>query len=83
MHLDLGERRFDLTGALYAWELERGRRNWRVPVRGGIVSNDPELNIIIARSASVRRLGQRADCSVEAGSSTQQMNCYLTGRRGS
>ncbi|EPX59477.1 Transcriptional regulator, LysR family [Cystobacter fuscus DSM 2262] len=22
------------TGALYAWELERGRENWRVPVRG-------------------------------------------------
>lgn len=21
------------TGALYAWELERGRKNWRVPVR--------------------------------------------------
>jgi len=28
------------TGALYAWELERGRRNWRVPVRGGVVVND-------------------------------------------
>ncbi len=28
------------TGALYAWELERGRRNWRVPVRGGLVMND-------------------------------------------
>jgi hypothetical protein len=24
------------TGALYAWELERGLRNWRVPVRGGV-----------------------------------------------
>nr|WP_217910033.1 LysR family transcriptional regulator [Pseudenhygromyxa sp. WMMC2535] len=28
------------TDALYAWELERGRRSWRVPVRGGLVSND-------------------------------------------
>jgi len=28
------------TGALYAWELERGRRTWRVPVRGGLVMND-------------------------------------------
>ncbi|MBL8955755.1 MAG: LysR family transcriptional regulator [Myxococcaceae bacterium] len=28
------------TGALYAWELERGRRSWRVPVRGGVVSSD-------------------------------------------
>jgi len=28
------------TGSLYAWELERGRRTWRVPVRGGVVTND-------------------------------------------
>ncbi|RYZ37916.1 MAG: LysR family transcriptional regulator [Myxococcaceae bacterium] len=33
------------TGALYAWELERGRRNWRVPVRGGVVTNDSHLTI--------------------------------------
>jgi len=32
--------RMQTTGALYAWELERGRRTWRVPVRGGIISND-------------------------------------------
>ena len=25
--------RIPSSGALYAWELERGRRNWRVPVR--------------------------------------------------
>lgn len=31
------------TNALYAWELERGRRSWRVPVRGGIVTNDGAL----------------------------------------
>lgn len=35
------------TGALYAWELERGRRNWRVPVRGGIISNDSALRIAL------------------------------------
>jgi DNA-binding transcriptional LysR family regulator len=28
------------TGALYAWELERGRRTWRVPVRGSLVVRD-------------------------------------------
>jgi DNA-binding transcriptional LysR family regulator len=28
------------TSALYAWELERGRRSWRVPVRGGVVCSD-------------------------------------------
>lgn len=31
------------SGGLYAWELERGRRNWRVPVRGGLVTNNREL----------------------------------------
>jgi DNA-binding transcriptional LysR family regulator len=36
------------TGALYAWELERGRRNWRVPVRGGVVSSDSRLNASLA-----------------------------------
>jgi DNA-binding transcriptional LysR family regulator len=36
------------TGALYAWELERGRRNWRVPVRGGVVSSDARLSTSLA-----------------------------------
>jgi DNA-binding transcriptional LysR family regulator len=36
------------TGALYAWELERGRRNWRVPVRGSIVTNDHTVAVSLA-----------------------------------
>jgi DNA-binding transcriptional LysR family regulator len=36
------------TGALYAWELERGRRTWRVPVRGGVVSSDSHLSASLA-----------------------------------
>jgi DNA-binding transcriptional LysR family regulator len=40
--------RSQTTGALYAWELERGRRTWRVPVRGGIVSNDGPLGVALA-----------------------------------
>jgi DNA-binding transcriptional LysR family regulator len=36
------------TGALYAWEFERGRRTWRVPVRGGVVSNDIALTVSLA-----------------------------------
>jgi DNA-binding transcriptional LysR family regulator len=39
------------TGALYAWELERGRKTWRVPVRGGVITNDGLL------CASMARLG--------------------------
>jgi DNA-binding transcriptional LysR family regulator len=31
------------TGALYAWERERGKRTWRVPVRGGVITNDTKL----------------------------------------
>ena len=36
------------TGALYGWELERGRRTWRVPVRGGVVTNESRLRISLA-----------------------------------
>src|SRR5512139_1305270 len=30
-------------GARYAWELERGKKSWRVPVRGPVTTNDTEL----------------------------------------
>jgi DNA-binding transcriptional LysR family regulator len=36
------------TGELYSWELERGRRGWRVPVRGGVVTNDSRLRVSLA-----------------------------------
>jgi DNA-binding transcriptional LysR family regulator len=36
------------TGALYAWELERGRKTWRVLVRGGVVTNDGPLAVSMA-----------------------------------
>jgi len=36
------------TGALYAWELERGRKAWRVPVRGGVVTTDGPLSVSMA-----------------------------------
>jgi DNA-binding transcriptional LysR family regulator len=35
--------RSDTTGARYAWELERGKKEWRVPVDGPVTTNDPEL----------------------------------------
>jgi DNA-binding transcriptional LysR family regulator len=28
------------TGSLYAWELERGKKTWRIQSRGGVVTND-------------------------------------------
>jgi DNA-binding transcriptional LysR family regulator len=42
--------RVQTTGAFYAWELERGRRNWRVPVRGGVVTNDSRLMVSLAEA---------------------------------
>ena len=35
--------RHPTSGSLFAWELERGKRSWRVPVRGGVVTNDGKL----------------------------------------
>ncbi|RKI03815.1 LysR family transcriptional regulator [Corallococcus sp. AB004] len=40
------------TGTLYAWELERGRRSWRVPVRGGVVTNDGSVMKYLAESGA-------------------------------
>jgi DNA-binding transcriptional LysR family regulator len=36
------------SGARYAWELERGRKTWRVPVQGTVTTNDPELMRLLA-----------------------------------
>ncbi|BDG10036.1 LysR family transcriptional regulator [Anaeromyxobacter paludicola] len=38
------------AGARYAWELERGKRSWRVPVRGPVTTNDSELMRLLAVS---------------------------------
>ncbi len=35
--------RSNSTGSIYAWELERGRRTWRVPIGGDMASNDVHL----------------------------------------
>lgn len=40
------------TGTLYAWELERGRKEWRVPVRGGVVTNDSRVMLSQAESGA-------------------------------
>lgn len=33
------------AGVPYAFELERGKRNWRIPVRGPLVTNDSNLQL--------------------------------------
>ena len=35
-------------GAPYAWELERGKKAWRVPVLGPVTTNDPDLMRLLA-----------------------------------
>lgn len=37
------------SNSLYAWELERGRKEWRVPVRGAIVTSDGLACATLAR----------------------------------
>ncbi len=40
--------RSQTTGALYVWEFERGQKTWRVPVRGGVVTNDHAVAVSLA-----------------------------------
>lgn len=40
--------RHPTSGSLYAWELERGKRSWRIPVRGSIVANHGPLLVAMA-----------------------------------
>lgn len=36
------------SGGRWAWELERGKKEWRVPVQGPFVTNDDELRRLLA-----------------------------------
>lgn len=40
--------RFAASGKPWAWELERGKKTWRVPVRGPVTTNDHELRRLLA-----------------------------------
>ncbi len=40
--------RSSTTGARYAWELERGKKTWRVPVEGPVTTNNPDLMRVLA-----------------------------------
>ena len=35
-------------GARYAWELERGKKSWRIPVQGPVTTNDGHLTRLLA-----------------------------------
>jgi DNA-binding transcriptional LysR family regulator len=40
--------RSETSGGRWAWELERGKKEWRVPVQGPVVTNDNELRMLLA-----------------------------------
>jgi aryl-alcohol dehydrogenase-like predicted oxidoreductase len=46
----------------WAWELERGKRNWRVPVRGPVTTNDSGL-MRMALVALVQRWAERKNAA--------------------
>lgn len=41
--------RFGTAGTSYAWELEQGKKTWRIPVRGPLSSNSERLMITMAQ----------------------------------
>jgi len=55
--------RWPTGDSLYAWEFERGRRKWRLPVRGGIVTNHHLFCIALAEAGL--GLAYVADLSME------------------
>ncbi|HEU4385564.1 MAG TPA: LysR substrate-binding domain-containing protein [Anaeromyxobacteraceae bacterium] len=48
LHHDCLGIRTSAAGARYAWELERGKKAWRVPVQGPVTTNDPDLMRLLA-----------------------------------
>lgn len=48
LHHDCICMRWARQGEPYAWELERGKKTWRVPVHGPVTTNDFELMRILA-----------------------------------
>ncbi len=48
LHHDCIGLRSSASGARYAWELERGKKSWRLPVQGPVTTNSPELRRLLA-----------------------------------
>jgi DNA-binding transcriptional LysR family regulator len=50
LHHDCIGYRSPNTGAIYPWELERGKKEWRVPVRGSLSTNDDRVRIALTEA---------------------------------
>jgi DNA-binding transcriptional LysR family regulator len=48
LHHDCISIRTSTAGSRYAWELERGKKVWRVPVQGPVTTNDADLMRMLA-----------------------------------
>ena len=48
LHHDCIGIRTSTGGTRYAWELERGKKTWRVPVQGPVTTNDADLMRLLA-----------------------------------
>ena len=70
--------RSNTTGTLYAWELERGRRSWRIPVRGGIISSDSQSSVALAEKGLglAYALEPVIAAQLEAGRLTRVLEAY-------
>ena len=38
------------TGSIYSWEFERGKKTWRIPVRGNLITGDHRLMVSMAEA---------------------------------
>src|SRR2546430_729197 len=38
------------TGSMYLWEFERGKKTWRIPVRGNLITGDHRLMLAMAEA---------------------------------
>jgi DNA-binding transcriptional LysR family regulator len=38
------------TGSMYLWEFERGKKTWRIPVRGNLITGDQRLRVAMAEA---------------------------------
>src|SRR5207245_1528406 len=38
------------TGSMYLWEFERGKKTWRIPVRGNLITSDHRLMVAMAEA---------------------------------
>ena len=67
------------TGALYAWELERGRKTWRVPVRGSVLTDDG-LRSAMEDTTPLGRIGDPEEIAATVLFLASAAGGYLTGK---